>query len=210
MGQKINPIGFRTAVTSDWQSLWYSDKNYSKFLLEDKKIRDFLRSRSAEAGIREIRIERSTNTKITLSVARPGVIIGRGGAGLSELRELISREIGGKVDISVEEVRRPELSAQLVAEEIVRAISRRMPVKRIMNQTCEKVIGRGAKGVKIIVAGVIGGPSSIHRSERIVRGSVPAQTIRANIDFSRLTAFTSYGTLGIKVWIYLGEKEIQR
>lgn len=207
MGQKINPVGFRTGINTEWQSLWYSSKSYAKFILEDKKIRDLIVGRVLEAGIKEIRIERSPNIRIFIGASRPGVIIGRGGSGLSDLRDFISHEVGSKVEIMVEEIKRPELSAKLVADEIVRSILRRMPVKRIMNQNSEKVIGRGAKGVKMVVSGVIGGPSSIHRTERVVRGSVPSQTIRANLDFARSTAFTSYGTLGIKVWIYLGEKE---
>lgn len=206
MGQKVNPTGFRTGYNVDWKSLWYSDRDYGKFVLEDKKIRDFIKYKASEAGISEIRIERSPNIKVIISVARPGVVIGRGGSGLTELRDFVSREVGSKIDIMVEEIKRPELCAKLVGEEVVRSILRRMPVKRVMNQMCEKVIGRGAKGVKMIVSGVIGGPSSIHRTERVVRGSVPAQRLRAHIDFSRSTAFTSYGTLGIKVWIYLGEK----
>ncbi len=205
MGQKVNPVGFRTGYNIDWKSLWYSGKDYGKMILEDKKIRDLLTSRAQEAGISDIKIERSPNIKVIASVARPGVIIGRGGAGLTEIRDFLSKAVDSKVDIVVEEVKKPELSSKLVADEVVRSILRRMPVKRIMHQTCERVMGRGAKGVKMIVSGVIGGPSSIHRTERVVRGSVPTQTIRAKIDFARSTAFTSYGTLGIKVWIYLGE-----
>ena len=207
MGQKVNPVGFRIGYNMDWKSLWYSRKDYSKYALEDKRIRDIIIHKASEAGISEIRIERSPNIKVTISVARPGVVIGRGGAGLSELRDFVSKGIESKVDIMVEEVKKPELSAKLVGDEVVRSILRRMPVKRIMNQMCEKVMGRGAKGVKMIVSGVIGGPSSIHRSERIVRGSVPTQKLRAHIDFARSTAFTSYGTLGVKVWVYLGEQE---
>lgn len=205
MGQKVNPVGFRTGYNVDWKSAWYGGKDYSKLTLEDKKLRDIIKSKAGEAGIADIKIERSPNVKVIISVARPGVIIGRGGAGLSELREFLSKFVGSKVDIVIEEIKRPELSAKLVADDVVRAILRRMPVKRIMNQTCEKVIGRGAKGVKMIVSGVLGGPSSIHRTERVVRGSVPTQTIRAKIDYARSTAYTSYGTLGVKVWVYLGE-----
>lgn len=205
MGQKVNPVGFRTGYNIEWKSAWYGGRDYSKLTLEDKKIRDLVRSKVSEAGIADIKIERSPNIRVTVSVARPGVVIGRGGAGLSQLREFLGKALGSKVDIVVEEVKRPELSAKLVADEVVRAILRRMPVKRIMNQTCEKVMGRGAKGIKMIVAGVIGGPSSIHRTERVVRGSVPTQTIRAKIDYARSTAYTSYGTLGVKVWVYLGE-----
>lgn len=207
MGQKTNPRGFRLGINVDWKSLWYARKGYPKLVLEDKKIRDLINARVSDAGVSEVRIERSPGIKVVLCVSRPGMVIGRGGSGLAELKEMIGRSLGAKVDVVVEEVRRPELSAKLVAEEVVRSILRRLPVRRVMNQVCERVVAAGAKGVKIVVAGVIGGPSSISRRERAVRGSVPAQTLRSKIDFARSTAFTSYGTLGIKVWIYLGENE---
>ncbi|MCL5003792.1 MAG: 30S ribosomal protein S3 [Patescibacteria group bacterium] len=205
MGHKANPYGFRLGVNKEWRSLWYAKKNLGKYLAEDKKIRDSLTEKIGRAGLSDVKIERSPNLKITVSVGRPGMVIGRGGAGLAELQEFLTKKVGSKVDIVVSEVRNPELSARLVGEEIVRSILRRIQVKRIMHQMAEKVMGRGAKGVKIIVSGVIGGPSSIHRTEKIIRGSIPGQTLRSNIDFARNTAYTSYGTLGIKVWIYLGE-----
>jgi len=185
MGQKVNPVGFRTGYNVEWKSLWFSSREYGKLTLEDKKIRDLLKLHAQEAGISDIKIERSPNIKVTVSVARPGVIIGRGGAGLTEVRDFLSKAVGSKVDILIEEIKKPELSAKLVSDEVVRSILRRMPVKRIMHQTCERVMGRGAKGVKMIVSGVIGGPSSIHRTERVVKGSVPTQTIRSKIDFAR-------------------------
>ena len=208
MGQKVNPVGFRLGLSGDWKSLWNSKKDYAKLILEDKKIRDLISEKISEAGLKETRIERTPNLKIIILVSRPGMVIGRGGSGLSELRDYLSKSIGTKVEVVVEEVRYPDLSAKIVGGEIVRAILRRVPVKRIMHQAREKVMGRGAKGVKIVVSGVISGPSSIHRTEKVIYGSVPAQTLRSEIDFARSTAFTSYGTLGIKVWIYLGEKKI--
>lgn len=207
MGQKVNPRGFRTGVNVDWRVSWYAGKNYGHNLLEDKKIRDLIYQSYGAAGIADLLIERTPHLKVMMLVAKPGMVIGRGGSGLTQLRELLAKSLGVKIDVVIEEVKNPDLSARLVGESIVRSILRRLPVKRIMNQTAERVMARGARGVKIILAGVLGGPSSISRRERTVRGSVPAQTLRSHVDFARTTAFTSYGTLGIKVWIYLGEKE---
>lgn len=205
MGQKVNPIGFRLGISREWSSVWYSKREYPKYLLEDKKIRDLLLRRFSEAGVGYIHLERSPQIKVILGVARPGVVIGRGGSGLTALRELLQSLVGAKVDVVVEEIRVPDLNARLVAIEVIRAIQRRVPVKRVMNQISERVLSRGAAGVKIIVAGVLAGPSSISRREKVSRGSIPSQTLRARIDFAKETAFMKYGTLGIKVWIYLGE-----
>ncbi len=207
MGQKTNPRGFRTGVNTDWRVSWFSKKDYGRYLLEDKKIWDLINRRYENAGLADLRIERLPHLKVIMMVAKPGMVIGRGGSGLSELKEILSQLTKTKVDVQVEEVKNADLSARLVGESIIRSILRRLPVKRVMNQTAERVVAHGALGVKIIVSGVIGGPSSISRRERTVRGSVPTQTLRSNVDFARTTAFTSYGTLGIKVWIYLGEKE---
>lgn len=207
MGQKINPRGFRTGVNIDWRVSWFADKNYGRYLLEDKKIWQLVNSRYAGAGLADLKIERMPNLRVTLFVAKPGMVIGRGGVGLSELREALTKLTDSKVDVVVEEVKNPDLSAALVGQSVVRSILRRMPVKRIMNQTAERVMAHGALGVKITVAGVIGGPSSISRRERTVRGSIPTQTLRSRVDFARTTAFTPYGTLGVKVWIYTGEEE---
>lgn len=207
MGQKINPRGFRTGVNTDWRVSWFAKKDYGRYLLEDKRIWNLIERRYGNAGLADLRIERLPHLKITLMVAKPGMVIGRGGAGLSELKEMIYQLVKAKVDVQVEEVKNADFSARLVGESVARSILRRMPVKRIMNQTAERVFAHGALGVKIIVSGVIGGPSSISRRERTVRGSVPTQTLRSHVDFARTTAFTPYGTLGIKVWIYLGEKK---
>lgn len=207
MGQKANPRGFRTGVNVDWRVSWFAKKDYGRYILEDKKIWNLINRRYETAGLADLRIERLPHLKIIMMVAKPGMVIGRGGSGLTELKEMLTRLVGGKVDVQVEEVKNADLSARLVGESIIRSILRRMPVKRVMNQTAERVAAHGALGVKIIVSGVISGPSSISRRERTVRGSVPTQTLRSHVDFARTTAFTSYGTLGIKVWIYLGEKE---
>ncbi len=208
MGQKTHPVGFRLSVTRKWLSVWFSDKDYRKNLLQDAGIRKFVRERAQAAGIHRAIIERSlSKIKVTLIVARPGVIIGRGGSNLQILRDDLRRLTGSPVDLVIEDFKTPELSAQLVAEDVVRQIKQRLPVRRIMSATTERVYGRGVKGVKIICSGVLSGPSSISRSEKKVLGSIPAQTLRANIDFARATVFTTYGTIGVKVWIYLGEVE---
>lgn len=209
MGQKVNPTGYRLNVIYDWKSRWYSERDYAKYVLEDKRIRDFLKKRHSEAGITSVIIERFANAlKLKLTVARPGLLIGRGGSGLATLREELLRFTKSKVEIEVGEFKNPELSASLVASEIAHAIERRYPVKRIMNTMAEKVRGKGAFGVKIICSGVISGPSSIGRRERVVRGSVPTQTLRANIDFAIETAFTTYGTIGVKVWVHKKAEEV--
>lgn len=209
MGQKVNPTAFRLGWLYDWSSRWFSEKNYAKFVLEDKKIRDFLRRNHTDSGLVSIIIERSASLlKLRLVVARPGVLIGRGGSGLAQLREDLAKITSAKVDLEVEEFKSPELSAQLVANEVVRSIERRLPVRRVMHNVADRVLAKGVLGVKIVCSGVISGPSSISRREKIVRGSVPTQTLRAQIDFARSTAFTAYGTIGAKVWIFRNRGEV--
>ena len=202
MGHKTNPTAFRLGVVYDWVSRWFSDRDYAKYVLEDRRIRNFIKDRHSDAGIVSIVVERSaTIIRLILTVARPGVLIGRGGSGLALLREELSKITKSKIDLDVQEFKNPELSAQLVADEVARSIERRMPVRRTMNIVAERVYGRGVAGVKIICAGVISGPSSISRRERVVRGSIPTQTLRARVDFAKSTAFTTYGTIGVKVWL---------
>lgn len=202
MGQKVNPLAFRLGIVYDWTSRWFADRNYAEYILEDKRIRDFIKRRYLEAGVISIVIERSASLiRLILAVARPGIIIGRGGSGLASLRVDLSKLTKSKVELTIEEFKNPDLSAQLVAEEVARGIERRLPVRRVMNTTVERVKSRGVLGVKIICSGVISGPSSISRRERSVRGSIPSQTLRAKVDFARATAFTTYGTIGIKVWV---------
>lgn len=207
MGQKTHPLGFRLGVSTGWKSRWFAEgKAYSDFAIEDVKIRRFLEKNLAASGLDQAEIEREADkVRIILRVSRPGVVIGRGGSALNELRLGLAKLISRKVDLTVEEIKTPELSAKLVAEEIIRQIKQRLPIRRVMNNTAERIMGKGAKGVKIVCSGVLSGPSSIGRQEKVTRGSVPAQTLRANISFALSTAFTSYGTIGLKVWIYLGE-----
>lgn len=209
MGQKVNPVAFRLGIINDWSSLWFSDKDYAKYALEDKKIRDFLRIDQAEAGIVSIGIERSSSAiKLRLVVARPGVVIGRGGSGLAVLRQKLLKITKSKVEVEVEEFRNLELSAQLISEEVARSIIRRLPVRRVMHNMADRVMSKRALGVKIICSGVVSGPSSISRREKVVLGSIPSQTLRAKVDFAKATAFTTYGTIGVKVWIFLSLEEL--
>lgn len=208
MGNKIHPVGFRLPLTRDWHSKWFAEgRDYSRLLLQDLKLRSFIMKRLKPAGVCRVDIERSLNAlRIKISVARPGLVIGRGGAGLEELRVLLEKEAGQKLGLDIEEVRNPDLNAYLVARNLADQIEKRMPVKRVMNQSMERVVRSGAKGVKIIVAGRIGG-AEISRRERVQWGTIPMQTLRARIDFASVAAKTATaGVTGIKVWIYADVK----
>lgn len=214
MGQKVNPTGFRLGNTFSWSSLWYANKaQYQDVVLEDHKIRTFLRKQLASAGLVRINIERSvTALKLILLVSRPGVVIGKGGESLKKLNDELDSLINKskekrnklKIDIKVEEERNPDLSSKLVAERIADQLSKRYPHRRAVNQALEKVMQAGAKGVKIALSGRIGG-AEIGRTEKYAEGSVPTQTLRANIDYYQMPAHTRSGYVGIKVWIYKGE-----
>lgn len=216
MGQKINPFGFRLGPLYSWKSRWFADKNtYQTFVLQDAKLRKFLKERLKLAGVNQVEIERSINTtKIILHVSRPGVVIGRGGSALEELKGEIAAKLNirkndpkaGKVEIEVVEVKDSELSAYLVAQRIAEQLTHRYPHRRAVSQALERVMAAGAKGVKIVLAGRIGG-SEIGRTEKYFEGSVPTQTIRADIDYANYPALTKFGYIGIKVWIYKGEKQ---
>ena len=217
MGQKAHPTGFRLGTTFTWKSRWYTTaKNYSDKVLEDYKLRKYLKEKLANAGLTEVVIERSVKKiKITVAVSRPGVVIGRGGSNLEEVREGVEKILNVAknkkdkvhVDIQVQEVQQPNLSAKLVAERIAQQLVARYPHRRAVNQAIEKVMQAGAKGVKIQLSGRIGG-AEIGRSEKYGQGSVPTQTLRAEIDYHHEAAKTRSGYVGIKVWIYKGEKKI--
>jgi len=209
MGQKVHPVGFRLNLNRDWKSIWYaSKKDYGDKVYEDIQIRDFIKEKVGHAGIKSISIKRSIgDVKVTVVVLRPGVVIGRGGSGHEMLKEELKRLTRAKVELSVESFKDKDLSAALVAEDVVSQIKRRMPVRRIIKSASSRVMAAGAKGVRVQVSGVIGGPSSIARREHFTQGSVPMQTLRAKIDYVKTTAFTGYGTLGVKVWIHLPDKE---
>jgi small subunit ribosomal protein S3 len=209
VGQKIHPLGMRLGLTRDWRSRWYADdKSYKGLLLQDIKLRDLIMKRLKQAGVSRVDIERSLNAlAIKIHVSKPGLVIGRGGSGLEELRQVLEKEAGQKMRLDIEEVRHPDLNAYLVGRALADQIERRMPVRRIMNQTMERVIRAGAKGVKIIVSGRIGG-SEISRREKVQWGTIPMGTLRANIDYASVPAKTATaGVTGVKVWIYAEEKK---
>lgn len=217
MGQKVNPVGFRVGRFSTWKSKWFAGFNdYKNFLVEDVKIRRMLMDKLKLAGIETVEIERLPKSmNITLFVSRPGVVIGRGGSGIEEIKnQLIAliREIRGsektiptKIDLHVNEIKNPDLSAHLVATRIVTDLERRMPSRRVATKTMERIMQSGAKGVKILLSGRVNG-ADIARSELYHQGSVPTQTLRENIDYASMPALLKRGYVGIKVWIYKKEK----
>ena len=214
MGQKVNPTGFRLGNLFTWKSKWFAeDSQYSDTALEDHKLREFLNKKLLTAGLVQVNIERSlTMITVILHVARPGVVIGKGGANLELVKKDVERILNVakkkkdkvKVDIKVQEVKKPDLSAKLVAERIVDQLIKRYPHRRAVSQAIEKVMGAGAKGVKVQLAGRIGG-AEIGRREKYFEGSVPTQTLRANIDYFEMPARTRSGYVGVKVWINKGE-----
>ncbi|MBI4034975.1 MAG: 30S ribosomal protein S3 [Candidatus Chisholmbacteria bacterium] len=217
MGQKVNPLGFRLGNLYTWKSRWYADKRqYKDLVLEDRRLRQVLMEKLKPAGVTLVDIERSLRTiQITVYVARPGVVIGRGGSALEMLKGEVAKSLNIKaddpralkVDLKVEEVKQPELSAYLVAQRLADQLIKRYPHRRAVSQAIERVMGAGAKGIKIALAGRIGG-AEISRREKYTQGTVPTQTLRADIDYAQYPALTKYGYIGIKVWIYKGEGEI--
>lgn len=212
MGQKINPIIFRLGNLYTASSVWFTDrKNFKKTLLEDINIRKFLMDRLKLAGIIGVRIERSINKiKIILQVTRPGVVIGRGGSGLEELKKLLCKKVSlpdpeKNLEVSPEEVKEPDLSAYFVAQKIAEQIEKRMPYRQAIKKSIERSTTAGAKGIKVALSGRIGG-AEIARKEKFVSGKIPLQTLRAKIDFADVPALTRSGYVGVKVWIYQGEK----
>ncbi|MCL6518623.1 MAG: 30S ribosomal protein S3 [Armatimonadetes bacterium] len=205
MGQKVHPIGFRIGVIRDWESKWYADKGYAANLLEDIQIRRYIKKKLFAAAISRIEIERAANRiKVTLHTARPGIIIGRGGKGVDELRLALEKMTGKQVHVSVQEIRRPELDAQLVAESIAAQIEKRVSYKRAMRQAVLRTMRMGAKGIKVTVSGRLAG-AEMARSESDKQGKIPLHTLRADIDYGFTEARTTYGNIGVKVWIYRGD-----
>ncbi len=206
MGHKVSPISFRLQISKDWVSKWYSEKDYAKYLHEDIKLRQFVTdSLGRKAGISKVEIERNANqVSINIHTSRPGVLIGRGGAGAIELKKKCQKMISSQLkDINIEEVRNPEADPKLVAENIASQLERRMAYKRAVKQSVDKALKAGAKGVKIMVAGRLNG-AEIARREFTSEGKIPLQTIRADIEYATARANTTYGVIGIKVWIYKG------
>lgn len=208
MGQKTSPTSFRVGINKDWASRWFGGRKYVAFLKGDIAVRDFLTKKLKGMSVDRIEIDRGNdNLNVTIHTARPGLIIGRGGAGVEELKAEISKLLRKKIKVRVEiqEVRNPEMSAAIMAESIVDQIEKRIPYRRLMKQTIAKIAGaRGVKGVKIHLGGRLDG-AEIARSEHMEQGALPLQTLRADIDFAKATAITTYGTIGVKVWIYKGD-----
>ncbi|MBI2414906.1 30S ribosomal protein S3 [candidate division WWE3 bacterium] len=210
MGQKINPTGFRMGITKNWASRWFADKaTYGTLALEDRKIRNLLKERFETAGVKEVIIERSLNDiKITIRVSKPGVVIGRGGEGVTKVQEELKKLTSSKISLTAEEVKVPEIEAALVGQYISRQLKRRLPYRRLVTTATQSAMDKGAKGIKIRVAGLLSGGNSISRTETISLGSIPSQTLRADIDYAQEDCHMIFGTIGIKVWIYKGETEI--
>lgn len=206
MGQKVNPNGIRLGIVKDWSARWYAaSKDFADTLCSDLKVRDFLRKRLAQAGISRIQIDRpARNAKITVYAARPGVIIGKSGKEIENLRDEVFKIINVPVHVSIEEVRKPEIDATLVAESIAQQIERRVMFRRAMKRAVTTTMRLGAKGIKVTVAGRLGG-SEIARTEWYREGRVPLHTFRADIDYGTAEAYTTYGVIGVKVWIFKGE-----
>ena len=207
MGQKVNPHGFRVGVNKNWNSKWFADKsNFADFLVEDNKVRNYVKKKLYAAGVASVVIERpaADKVKVIIATARPGMVIGRSGDGIDELKKNLVKLTGKTVDISIEEVRRAELDAQLTAESIAQALERRVSFRRAMKSAIQRTMKSGAKGIKVLVSGRLGG-AEIARSENYSEGNVPLHTLRADIDYGFAEADTTYGKIGVKVWVNHGE-----
>jgi len=206
MGQKVHPTGIRLGIVKDHTSVWYADKkSYAQYLLNDLQVRDYLRKRLADASISRIEIERPAQTaRITIHTARPGIVIGKKGEDVERLRAELSKKMGMPVHVNIEEIRKPELDAQLVAQNVAQQLERRVQFRRAMRRVIQNAMRLGAEGIKVRVAGRLGG-AEIARSEVYHEGRVPLHTLRADIDYATCEALTTYGILGIKVWIFKGE-----
>jgi small subunit ribosomal protein S3 len=207
MGQKVSPHGLRVGVISDWDSKWYADKkSFADYLIEDNKIRAFIKKKLYAAGISKTVIERAADNQVKVTVLsdKPGIIIGRSGEGITELKTALERMTNKTVHVSIVEVRRSETDAQLTAESVAQALEKRISFRRAMKQAIGRTMKAGAKGIKVLVSGRLGG-AEIARSEKYSEGNVPLHTLRANIDYGFAEADTTYGKIGCKVWIYKGE-----
>lgn len=204
MGQKVNPNGFRLKITHGWDSTWFaSGKKYRDYFLQDVKIKRFINKRLPDAGISKMEIDRSKRTSVVIHTSKPGVIIGKQGAAIEQLRKDLEREFGGMFEVNIQEIRQPDIDAAVIAETIQGQIQRRMPYRRAAKMAIEKAMQAGAKGVKVKVSGRLNG-AEIARTELFKDGNVPLQTLRANVEFAVAHAKTTYGTIGVKVWVYKG------
>lgn len=206
MGQKVHPKGLRLGIIKDWDAKWFADKkNFSAFLLEDVKIRNYIKKKLYAAGISRVQIERAANRlRITIYTARPGIVIGRGGAEVEVLRKELEKMTGKQVHINIVEIKAPELDAQLVAENVAAQIEKRVAFRRAMKQVVSRAMKMGAKGIKVACSGRLAG-AEIARTEWYSEGKVPLHTLRADIDYGFCEAKTTYGRIGVKVWIYRGD-----
>ncbi|MCD4705198.1 30S ribosomal protein S3 [bacterium] len=214
MGQKVNPIIFRMGISQNWRSRWFSDKNYIAYLQQDITIRRFLKKRLKDASIDRIEIKRSgKEIELVIRSSRPGIIIGRGGSGIEDLKkEIIKKYIKNQkqnLKITIEEVKRPMLSAGILLQSIIEQVEKRIPYRRVMKKTIEKAMQAGCDGIKIIMSGRLNGVE-IARTETLKDGRLPLHTLRANIDYSRGVARTTYGAVGVKVWVYLKDDKSQK
>jgi small subunit ribosomal protein S3 len=210
MGRKVNPIGFRLGVSSQWESNWFAERNYTELVQEDAKIRTLIQNELTRAGIARIELERAANkVDVTLHTSKPGIVIGKQGANVEKLRQNIEKTVGKKVNVKIEEIKIPETDAKLIAESISEQIQRRVAYRRAMKHAVQQAMRRGAKGVKIRLAGRLGG-AEMRRQVTEKDGRVPLHTIRANIDYAVVHARTTYGRIGVKVWVYKGDILPQR
>ena len=205
MGQKVNPIGFRLGINKTWDSRWFANKEYSQFVLEDHKIRKFLKKRLAQAGVSKIEIERAANkARIKIHTARPRLVIGKKGSEIENLKKELEKQFHREIIIDIQEVRKPEVDAQLVAENVALQLVRRVSFRRAMKKSVSSALRFGSLGIKIACSGRLGG-AEMARREWYRRGRVPFQTIRADIDYGFAEAFTTYGVIGVKVALFKGE-----
>ena len=205
MGQKVHPIGMRVGVIRDWDAKWYADKQYADFLHEDLRIREFLLSKLSEASVSTIQIERASNrVVVSIHTAKPGMVIGKGGSEVDAIRAELNKLTGKKVHINIVEIKKPELDAKLVAEDIAKQLENRVAFRRAQKQAIQRVMKAGAQGVKTMVSGRLNG-ADMARTEMYSEGTVPLHTLRADIDYAWEEADTTYGKLGVKVWICRGE-----
>lgn len=205
MGQKVNPIGMRIGIIRDWESKWFAGKDYADLLHEDLKVREYITKRLSDASVSKIEIERAANRlNITIHTAKPGMVIGKGGTEVEALRKALNQLTGKRVHINILEVKKADLDAKLVAENIARQLENRVSFRRAQKQAIQRTMRAGAQGIKTMVSGRLGG-ADIARSESYSEGTVPLHTLRADIDYAHAEADTTYGKLGVKVWIYRGE-----
>lgn len=204
MGQKVNPNGFRLGITHTWASTWFArGAKYRDLFLQDQRIKRYLMKRLSEAGISELQIERGKKVKVTIVSSKPGVIIGKQGAAIEDLRISLEKQFGTSFEVDIQELRNPDTDAHVIAETIQGQIQRRMPYRRACKMAIEKAIQAGAQGVKITISGRLNG-AEIARSDLFKEGNIPLQTLRANVQFARRHAVTKFGTIGIQVWVYKG------